>query len=130
MKRGRYLESSITTDLRKKMVLLAGPRQVGKTTLARRILEQAEAGAYLNWDNREDRREIREARWPAGQALVVLDELHKWRGWKRWLKGEFDKHQETLRFLVTGSARMEGPPRLRVAWGTFSGGAAVKASGT
>jgi predicted AAA+ superfamily ATPase len=36
----------------------------------------------------------------------VLDELHKWRGWKGWLKGEFDKHRERLRFLVTGSARL------------------------
>jgi predicted AAA+ superfamily ATPase len=37
----------------------------------------------------------------------VLDELHKWRGWKGWLKGEFDKHRERLRFLVTGSARLD-----------------------
>jgi len=38
---------------------------------------------------------------------VVLDELHKWRGWKGWIKGEFDKHREHLRFLVTGSARLD-----------------------
>jgi hypothetical protein len=38
---------------------------------------------------------------------VVLDELHKWRGWKGWLKGEFDAHRATLRFLVTGSARLD-----------------------
>ena len=37
----------------------------------------------------------------------MLDELHKWRGWKGWLKGEFDKHRERLRFLVTGSARLD-----------------------
>jgi predicted AAA+ superfamily ATPase len=28
----RYLETSIRDDLKKKMVLVAGPRQVGKTT--------------------------------------------------------------------------------------------------
>jgi predicted AAA+ superfamily ATPase len=38
---------------------------------------------------------------------VVLDELHKWRGWKRWLKGEFDKHGDRIQFLVTGSARLD-----------------------
>jgi predicted AAA+ superfamily ATPase len=38
---------------------------------------------------------------------VVLDELHKWRGWKGWLKGEFDQHRDRLRFLVTGSARLD-----------------------
>jgi predicted AAA+ superfamily ATPase len=89
------------------MVLLAGPRQVGKTTLARRVLGAWESGVYVSWDNREDRRDIRSGRWPGGPALVVLDELHKWRGWKSWLKGEFDKHRERLRFLVTGSARLD-----------------------
>jgi uncharacterized protein len=105
--RERYLEAPIREDLEDKMVFLAGPRQVGKTTLARRILEGWGAGTYLSWDNRADRREIRAARWPGGEALVVLDEPHKWRGWKGWLKGEFDKHRERLRFLVTGSARLD-----------------------
>ena len=107
MVRSRYLEPAIREDLSGKMVFVAGPRQVGKTTLARRVLAGAGPGLYLNWDNREDRREIRAARWPAGPALVVLDELHKWRQWKGWIKGEFDKHGDRLRFLVTGSARLD-----------------------
>jgi predicted AAA+ superfamily ATPase len=103
----RYLDSAIREDLEQKMVFVAGPRQVGKTTLAQQILASRPGGVYLNWDNREDRREIRAARWPGGPALVVLDELHKWRGWKGWLKGEFDKHRPATRFLVTGSARLD-----------------------
>ncbi len=103
----RYLEPLIAADLPAKMVFVAGPRQVGKTTLARRLLARAGAGVYLSWDNHDDRRELRAARWPGGEALVVLDELHKRRGWKGWLKGEFDKHRERLRFLVTGSARLD-----------------------
>jgi predicted AAA+ superfamily ATPase len=103
----RYLESAIREDLAEKMVFVAGPRQVGKTTLARRILDLEGPGVYLNWDNREDRREIRAAHWPAARALIVLDELHKWRQWKGWIKGEFDKHHNRLRFLVTGSARLD-----------------------
>ena len=71
------------------------------------VLEGWEGGAYLSWDNREDRREIRAARWPGGASLVVLDELHKWRTWKGWIKGEFDQHRPRLRFLVAGSARMD-----------------------
>ena len=35
----RYLEQNIVDDLVGKMVFLAGPRQVGKTTLARHILD-------------------------------------------------------------------------------------------
>src|SRR3989304_8080538 len=92
MVRSRYLEPAIREDLSGKMVFVAGPRQVGKTTLARRVLAGAGPGLYLNWDNREDRREIRAARWPAGPALVVLDELHKWRQWKGGVKGELEKH--------------------------------------
>ncbi len=107
MDRERYLELPIREDLDAKMVFLAGPRQVGKTTLAKHVLRGWVSGTYLSWDNREDRAAMRAARWPPGPALVVLDELHKWRGWKRWLKGEYDKHRDRLRFLVTGSARLD-----------------------
>jgi hypothetical protein len=103
----RYLGDSIRNDVAEKMVLLAGPREVGRTTLAREILAGSGDGVYLNWDRREDRREIRAARWPGGQALVVLDELHKWRDWKRFIKSEFDSHRERLKFLVTGGARLD-----------------------
>jgi hypothetical protein len=103
----RYLEPAVRADLDEKMVFVAGPRQVGKTTLARRVLAAFGCGVYLDWDNRDDRREIRAARWPGGEALVVLDELHKWRGWKGWIKGEYDKHRDRLSFLVTGSARLD-----------------------
>lgn len=102
----RYLEGPVQDDLQRKMVLLAGPRQVGKTTLARRLLTGSR-DLYLSWDNREHQAAIRSARWAAGQALVALDELHTWRGWKAWLKGEYDTHRERLRFLVTGSARLD-----------------------
>lgn len=103
----RYLEGALRSDLAEKMVFLAGPRQVGKTTLAKQILDESGPGVYLSWDRREDRRQIRAAEWPGGEALVVLDELHKYRLWKRWLKGEFDAHRDRLRFLVTGSARLD-----------------------
>ena len=103
----RYLQATVAADLERKMVFVAGPRQVGKTTLARQILAERPAGAYLSWDRREHRDSIRKAEWPAGEALVVLDELHKYRHWKRWIKGEFDAHRDRLSFLVTGSARLD-----------------------
>lgn len=103
----RLLQAVVDQDLAAKMVLLAGPRQVGKTTLTRAVLDKRARGVYLNWDQRDDRRDIRAARWPVEPALVVLDELHKWRGWKRWLKGEYDAHHPRTQFLVTGSARLD-----------------------
>src|SRR3990172_4495692 len=87
MDRPRYLEPSVREDLADKMIFIAGPRQVGKTTLARRIMASSETSVYLNWDNRGDRAEIRAARWPGGNALVVLDEIHKWRAWEGWAEG-------------------------------------------
>ncbi len=107
MPENRYLQAAVTADLAAKMVFVASPRQVGKTTLDTAVLEQWSDGLYLNWDSRDDRRDIRAARWPAGRSLVVLDELHKWRAWKRWLKGEYDAHRARTQFLVTGSARLD-----------------------
>jgi predicted AAA+ superfamily ATPase len=107
MSEPRYLELPISSDLRRKMVFVAGPRQVGKTTLARRILDGWRTGLYFNWDNRDHRLELRSPRWPAERALIVLDEIHKWRGWKRWIKGQYDEHGARLHFLITGSARMD-----------------------
>jgi predicted AAA+ superfamily ATPase len=111
MSRAPYLESTVTSDLESKMLFVAGPRQVGKTTMARRIFSEREGGACFNWDNREDRGEIRAARWPGRSALVVLDEIHKWSRWKGWLKGEFDKHRRRLQ-LPDNSARL-APPSTR-----------------
>ena len=101
----RYLERFIAADLQQKMVLVAGPRQVGKTTLAMQFLDPN--GQYYNWDNRADRKAILAAEWPISPSIIVLDELHKYRFWKRWLKGEFDKHRRRHAFLVTGSARLD-----------------------
>jgi len=46
----RYITSAIEQDLQKKMVFIGGPRQVGKTTLAKQLLSYAENnGRYFNW---------------------------------------------------------------------------------
>lgn len=100
----RYLQTTIRHDLDKKIVLLAGPRQVGKTTLSRSLFENS---TYLNFDSSEDRRIILNASWPRGADLVVLDEIHKRKNWKTWLKGIYDKEGVRPRMLVTGSARLD-----------------------
>ncbi|MFM7647120.1 MAG: AAA family ATPase, partial [Cyanobium sp.] len=45
----------IQRDLARKPVLLTGPRQVGKTTLARQLMRHQRAAQYLNWDVAVDR---------------------------------------------------------------------------
>ena len=105
----RYLEKFIIEDLKDKMVLIAGPRQVGKTTLALSIGEKfyKDSYAYLNWDNREDRKVILESTFKADKRLIVFDEIHKYRNWKNYLKGEYDKYKDKFKMLITGSARLD-----------------------
>ena len=100
----RYLAAQVKRDLSRKMVFVAGPRQVGKTTLARMLLDSPRG--YLNWDVAEDRESILRRELPPGE-LLVLDEIHKYRGWRNYLKGLYDGRRPTTRILVTGSARLE-----------------------
>ena len=101
----RYVAPFLRRDLVKKMVLLAGPRQCGKTTLAKSLLD--ERGQYLSWDIVRDRKLIREVAWPKDASLVVLDELHKAPKWKNLLKGAVDEFGNQPQLLVTGSARLD-----------------------
>ncbi len=101
----RYLAALLREDLKRKMILLAGPRQCGKTTLARSLLDSR--GQYLNWDITKDRKVIRELAWPKDASLVVLDELHKAPKWKNLLKGVVDEFGNEPPLLVTGSARLD-----------------------
>ena len=111
----RYLTDQIERDLERKMVFVAGPRQVGKTTLAR-SLPGAEDG-YLNWDIAEDRERILRRELPAA-GFWVFDEIHKYRDWRNYLKGLYDaravpapaRTRGTVagrRILVVGSARLD-----------------------
>lgn len=104
----RYLFPFISQDLQKKMVFLGGPRQVGKTTLAKNIGANVYKNPqYLNWDRRQDQRLIRDETFDANADLIIFDEVHKYRQWKNYIKGIFDTQQERFDILVTGSARLD-----------------------
>ena len=60
------------------MVFLGGPRQVGKTTMARFLDENDyKKYEYLNWDNRKNRKSIMEGEFQADAGLIIFDEIHK-----------------------------------------------------
>ncbi|MDP2586264.1 MAG: ATP-binding protein [Candidatus Komeilibacteria bacterium] len=104
----RYLNDNILADLNQKMVFIGGPRQVGKTTLAKNLGQKNYAGfTYLNWDNREHRQLIIGNTLPLNEPLIVFDEIHKFKRWKNYLKGLYDVHKERLKILVTGSSRLD-----------------------
>lgn len=100
------------------MLFLVGPRQVGKTTIAKQAQQYFKESIYLSWDvvaNRtmmignqsfiEDILPIKKAR--DQKPLVIFDEIHKYIDWKNWLKGFFDLYKDHYHILVTGSARLD-----------------------
>ncbi len=99
----RYLASQIVKDINTKMVFLGGPRQVGKTTLSQSLFKKY---AYLNWDDSDDRELILRKELPA-ERIWVFDEIHKYKKWRNYLKGLYDKNKTEHQFLVTGSARLD-----------------------
>lgn len=103
----RYLEPYIAADLAKKMVFIGGPRQVGKTTMARNLGAAYASPTYLNWDSRNDKKAILDSTFAGGTQLVIYDEIHKYSDWKNHLKGVFDTRKGEFAMLVTGSARLD-----------------------
>ncbi len=103
----RSIRKFALKDLEKKLVLISGPRQVGKTYLAKSMSSDY---IYLNYDNLDSQREIAERSWPRNKDLVIFDELHKMTNWKQWLKGIYDVEgvqSPSPKILVTGSARLD-----------------------
>lgn len=94
-------------------VVLTGPRQVGKTTLALEIAEGRDA-VYLDLESDADRARLAEPElYFADHAdkLVILDEIQRLPGIFEVLRGVIDRGRRegkgTGRFLLLGSAAME-----------------------
>jgi len=97
------------------MVFLAGPRQSGKTTLSKIIAKSFTNSFYFNWDIADDRAMLMGnpnffesiERRDSSMPLIIFDEIHKYRNWKSYLKGIYDRFHEEYRFLVSGSGRLD-----------------------
>ena len=103
----RRRKNQILKDLDSKIIFLTGPRQVGKTWLARDIAREFARPVYLNYDSRGDREIIEKEAWLASTDFLVFDEIHKMPDWKTYIKGVFDTKPANLKILITGSARLE-----------------------
>jgi uncharacterized protein len=99
----------------KSMVFLAGPRQCGKTTLAKQLATSFRNSLYFNWDIATDKRRLVAnpyffqglVRADESRPLVIFDEIHKYRDWRNYLKGAYDRFHDEFLFLVSGSGRLD-----------------------
>lgn len=90
------------------MVFIGGPRQVGKTTVGLQFLNPAKPNnpAYLNWDDLRARSLLKKGEIPPSQ-IILIDEIHKFKGWRSLIKGFYDTRKETQKFIITGSAKLD-----------------------
>lgn len=110
MNKVRYLRPNLEDVIKRKMVFIGGPRQVGKTTLALSLLGpegETDHPAYLNWDAPGVSQRLRKGELPADQPLILLDEIHKYKNWRNLVKGLYDTQKSKRQFLITGSARLD-----------------------
>jgi predicted AAA+ superfamily ATPase len=99
------------------MSFILGPRQCGKTTMALNYLHslgQKKEDCYFNWDRGDVRRRFKnDIDWMSAlkktgkRPLLVFDEIHKVRNWKRILKGIYDQYRDDFQFVITGSGRLD-----------------------
>lgn len=116
----RLYHAAIIDHIRenRQMLFIMGPRQVGKTTTCNSLRDEFKYFFYFTWDNLEDREKIlagpKSIALAAGvenllesKPIIIFDEIHKYSGWKDFLKGFYDTYSNWAYILVTGSARLD-----------------------
>lgn len=100
------------------MLFLMGPRQVGKTTIAKTLLQEWGNGLYLNWDNLKHRALILEGpdiiaaelgleEFIDDPPLLIIDEIQKYSHWRNYIKGFYDTYKGLVKILITGSSKLD-----------------------
>ncbi|HIJ97348.1 MAG TPA: ATP-binding protein [Desulfuromonadales bacterium] len=119
MEKRHLAQIAFSDDFGRQMRFIAGPRQCGKSFLARRQLESLDMSRlYYTWDDRSIReayrRDNRFIEHDLGNVAkqdgihwACFDEIHKMPSWKNILKDFFDHYEERVRFIVTGSAQLD-----------------------
>lgn len=114
-----YRERLLATPLEEALddtpvVVVAGPRQAGKSTLSTHVVE-GRGGTWLSLDDAEtlDAARTDPVGFVAGRrGLVGIDEAQRVPELLLAIKAEVDRHRRPGMFLLTGSTRLLGAPRL------------------
>jgi len=103
----RFAETTVTDALRRSpVVAILGPRQCGKSTLARELLAGRHA-IHLDLQDRQDLNKLNEPELffdRHRQSLICLDEIQRIPDLFSSLRSEVDRHRTPGRFLILGSA--------------------------
>jgi predicted AAA+ superfamily ATPase len=89
------------------MLFITGPRQVGKT-----FVVKSKSNLYFNWDTTEVKKSYLKDPYffktlYTPNSIVIFDEIHKRKDWKKILKGYFDSPQKSEMFIITGPGRFD-----------------------
>ena len=103
--RSTYLERLQSAVSRSPITALLGPRQCGKTTLAR-LFSQGRPSTFFDLESVSDQRRLQNAELALGalDGLVVLDEIQTRPELFQVLRVQVDRPDNKARFLILGSA--------------------------
>lgn len=111
----RYIIRKIEPDIKRNLrnfpaVAILGPRQCGKSTLAKRIISGMRKSVYLDLELASDLRKIEDPELFLSQhdeKIVCIDEVQRMPGLFKSLRGVIDRKRRNGRFLILGSASRE-----------------------
>ena len=107
----RILKKECIADLKKNPVTaILGPRQCGKTTMAKEILKQIRNSLYLDMERPSDLAKLENAEWFLSQQkgkLVCLDEIQRKPELFPLIRSIVDENKTSGQFLILGSATQD-----------------------
>jgi predicted AAA+ superfamily ATPase len=96
------------------MLFLVVPSQVRKTTISKQLARLSENSADVNRDGEDNQHLLVKGTQDllvekkSLKNILVLDEDYKFKNWRNYVKGLYDKHHEHVAVIVTGSGQFDG----------------------
>ena len=121
-----YIERIVTTKIKKKLenmpgVVILGPRQCGKSTLAKAIISEIGCAVYLDLERPSDANKLRDPEAFFGinsDRLICLDEIQRVPELFHVLRSVIDENKRNGQFIILGSA---SPDLIRQSSETLAG---------